>query len=1035
MKLRTYSFIAASVLLFLSLARGQANRPLVSKEPEFQQRPLNNAQSVRNTLQYYITRISPPNPTPGDTIVIIVGPPARYAPRLGVTFSGVSEKIISANDSLMVRVPLYLQTGIVIVGVVELNKGTTISNLYQINLQPFPIHSISASEAEPGSKIIIQTPFPFFGKNRQATIEFISLIDTIRAVGIREPSGITVTVPDSLQPGTRYLIRVVNGRQSSKTAIFKTSPKSSWLSLDLTSWVIGISAVIIMLLIRSGWGKIKRLWGGKPLSNKIRYDAELAAPDVAAPVARVQLPPPEVPIQLVEAIAERQCVLFAGAGLSAQAGFPTWRAFVKQLLDWSKNQGIAPSFASSLEFALQDGQYDAVADSIVNSVDRKLLNDFLKDVFLKPKQRLPEAHRFLSRMPFSAMLTTNFDTLLEQMSVKKENPIYTPLDAEPLLESLSGRKSFVLKLYGDLENPKSVLVAPAQYEDAIAGNRMFSQFMESLFFSRTILFVGASIEGIMGYLRGISFRGNIPTSHYALVAVTEPAWQTKAELLKRRFNIEVIPYAPSDNYAELPAFLKTLVESIETNNKKSEARGSKFAEADEQQPFKPFRLERVTLENIGPFEYLDLTLHEDWNMLLGDNGVGKSTILKAIALGICGKDGEKYADRLIKSGKTSATIILQTGRRNYITRILKNDMGAEVTIQPSRPMETEGWLALGFPPLRTVTWERSKGIPQQEGKARPTSQDLLPLLKGEPDPRLDKLKEWIVNLDYLIKDEETRKEKNVNYARLRDEFFEVVQKITTGLTIQFKEVNPKTKQVTIITDDGELPIEAISQGATSVMGWVGITLQRLYEIYGADGNPRERYAIVLIDEIDAHMHPEWQQTIVQKLKTIFPNVQFIATTHSPLIIAGMEKKEVLRVRRDVETKEVKVEYIEENFDGLRADQILTSSLFGLQSTRAQGTVGMINRYSELLGKERRTADEENEFQVLRNKLQDILKVGEAPHEREVEDAVRETLMKRRASLQPDQQISKEKLPPQLELEIKRQLAELLGKPEGNNDQG
>ena len=84
------------------------------------------------------------------------------------------------------------------------------------------------------------------------------------------------------------------------------------------------------------------------------------------------------------------------------------------------------------------------------------------------------------------------------------------------------------------------------------------------------------------------------------------------------------------------------------------------------------------------------------------------------------------------------------------------------------------------------------------------------------------------------------------------------------------------------------------------MGWVGILLQRLYET-PLTVPPLDRYALVLIDEIDAHMHPSWQRSLVDTLKELFPNVQFIATTHSPLIVAGLEKSEIYTIRREGET--------------------------------------------------------------------------------------------------------------------------------------
>lgn len=150
------------------------------------------------------------------------------------------------------------------------------------------------------------------------------------------------------------------------------------------------------------------------------------------------------------------------------------------------------------------------------------------------------------------MLTTNFDNILEQTFESK--PVYTHLDTESLLEALSARKFFLLKLYGDLERPESVVVSPRQYEDSIVSNLAFSQFMENVFVSRTMFFLGASLEGIEAYLRGIKFRGTLSRQHYALVAVTDSTWRAKAESLKRRYQIEVIPFAPSTIMSKSTAF-------------------------------------------------------------------------------------------------------------------------------------------------------------------------------------------------------------------------------------------------------------------------------------------------------------------------------------------------------------------------------------------------------------------------------------------------------------------------------------------------
>ena len=122
------------------------------------------------------------------------------------------------------------------------------------------------------------------------------------------------------------------------------------------------------------------------------------------------------------------------------------------------------------------------------------------------------------------------------------------------------------------------------------------------------------------------------------------------------------------------------------------------------------------------------------------------------------------------------------------------------------------------------------------------------------------------------------------------------------------------------------------------------------------------YALILMDEIDAHMHPAWQQQLLAKLKGILPNVQVIATTHSPLVVAGLEVAEVTRYVRDESGAVVEVAIDEDMTEG-RADQILTGDLFGLQSTftLAQSNARLMDEYKVLLGKSERTEEQERRF--------------------------------------------------------------------------
>ncbi|HSS76398.1 MAG TPA: AAA family ATPase [Thermoanaerobaculia bacterium] len=717
---------------------------------------------------------------------------------------------------------------------------------------------------------------------------------------------------------------------------------------------------------------------------------------------------PKPPDDLVQACATGEGVAYIGAGLSAGVGFPTWQIFVHGLLAWAVEASlVAPDLAESLRVAVDTGDVDPVADEVVSAAmerNRPALYEYLQRVFLRPMDwaRFPASrvHSVLADIPFSAVLTTNFDNLLEATYTGRRAPVFTPNRPEPLLDSISKREFFILKLYGTLDQPESVLVAPAQYKEVVTGNLPFSQCMETLFFSRTLLFIGASLEGIEAYLDGISLPTSVKRRHYALVAVNGRGWEAKARVHERRYGIRVIPYTPTEGYLQVLDFLSQLRDRVDVFQGRILA--ADFSDPGSVTQAAP--LKRILLENIGPFEFLDLDLQPRWNILLGDNGTGKSTILRAIAMAIVGKDAQAFASRVIRSAQTTACITLETERNTYRALVRSRTSGEDADFQciPGRPLEAEGWLALGFPPLRTVSWDRPKA-PESEVHGRPTPGDLLPLVTGAPDPRLDKLKQWIVNLDYWIKDERSRTGSGGRYERLLHTFFRVVGELTEGLQIEFKEVKPQTNEVTILTADGELPLEAVSQGTASLMGWVGILLQRLYEVFGDDEDPTQRSALVLIDEIDAHLHPGWQRTLVQKLSTLFPNVQFIATTHSPLIVAGMPPEQIFCFIREEEGRVVRMPVDAEMSLG-RADQILTSDLFGLHTTVDPVTEGAMDRYRELLGKRERTPEEEEEFWPLHRVLQARIPVSrETPVERQAQELLQALLQEQVGDLFPEAQ--------------------------------
>lgn len=117
-------------------------------------------------------------------------------------------------------------------------------------------------------------------------------------------------------------------------------------------------------------------------------------------------------------------------------------------------------------------------------------------------------------------------------------------------------------------------------------------------------------------------------------------------------------------------------------------------------------------------------------------------------------------------------------------------------------------------------------------------------------------------------------------------------------------------------------IQHLSHGQRSVLFMVADLLSRLEILNPHLEDPRQSPGIVIIDEIELHLHPTWQQSIIESLLKIFPKIQFIITTHSPQVISTVHKNQIRFLKNDFKTNQVKVHSPLFQTRGLSADNIL-----------------------------------------------------------------------------------------------------------------
>lgn len=694
----------------------------------------------------------------------------------------------------------------------------------------------------------------------------------------------------------------------------------------------------------------------------------------------------EVPDLLVDACASGSCVLFAGGGIGVLAGLPTWRQILEKLIDrWSGE--FSPDRYRGMRTLLDQGEYDAVAELL-----QSRLGDigFLLEVGLEYSgvETPPELQELVEKVPFSGFLTTNFDDLLERALASRKALSLTPHSDHDFTTLVRETNPFILKLHGDLSTPEWATVTMSELRESLDSAPTLRSTLRALFDTRTLFFLGYSTQMIEALCEAI---GPSPPArrHFALV-LDRPDFELRAERFSDRYNIELIRLA---HPRAIGSFTHELAQRVRTGLETVRDAKTLAPSAPE-----PSQIVRLDLVNIGPFKEATFEFPKPWTLILGNNGAGKSTVLRAIAFALAGMDDEAIAAgrTLLRRGELSGSIILTlrsgTIYTTYSSHLLLAQ-GRLIVRASTAPLQAGTLAAFGFPAIRGVPPAAGFDPTAEEVFPFPQVSDVLPLIRGSVDDRGISLRRWIYNSFVRSEDRSLPSSARDRYRRAIDRFFALVDALTPGFDLRFSRCDTETFDILLATSDGEIPLDYVSQGMNSTIGWSGILIQRLSEIYTSDANPADQRALLLIDEVDSHLHPDWQMNLVPALKAHFPNLQVIATSHSPLMVGNLEDHELIKVGR--EAGEMTVEHLAQSFTGYRADQILTDAPFEMESTRARSWEALREEYAALNGRTDRDADEEVRFEWLTQTLRQAPPPFESRDERdaamEIEKALRSAI--------------------------------------------
>ena len=416
-------------------------------------------------------------------------------------------------------------------------------------------------------------------------------------------------------------------------------------------------------------------------------------------------------------------------------------------------------------------------------------------------------------------------------------------------------------------------------------------------------------------------------------------------------------------------------------------------------------IRRVVLESVRCFERLDLKFephgeqYAGWTVVTGDNAAGKTTLLKAIALALVGPDAIRTLSPSLRGwvrhGCEHATIAVEifAGEEDRFRRVgarykepfwselrLANGNGPEVTLGPGDKYRgkkkgpadgpwaenPEGWFSAGYGPFRRLYGASPTAQRVMSGPGRVARYATMFL----EDASLGECELWLTDLSHK-KLEERPKES------------EILDQVLPLLNDDFLRNGVRVDQVDSeglwLRDSAGvvLRLADMSEGYRAALAMLVDVLRHMIDVYGhqniaqeINGHLAVRYpGVVLIDEVDSHLHPEWQRVIGFWLKERFPNVQFLVTTHSPMICQAADEGGIFHLPAPGTHREPFQVSHEDYQQIVRStpDAIYVSPAFDMQHTRSPRAVKARKQYAELRARQQAgqlSAEEDRRIQKL-----------------------------------------------------------------------
>ncbi len=278
-----------------------------------------------------------------------------------------------------------------------------------------------------------------------------------------------------------------------------------------------------------------------------------------------------IPSELIESIKKGECILFVGSGISSivkrknKKPLPTWKNFLLELLSYAKQKNVIFwNGSDEIEDIINKGNYLLAAQELQECLTLGEFSDFLNLLFLDEGVKPSKTHKELIKIPFRAILTTNYDNLLEgAYSIENEGKMcikFIQEDLNKISSPLRNKKFFLFKIHGDSARPDSIVLGSRSYNHLLFRSPEYLHFIETLFTTHTVLFVGfggSDIDFDFINNRLSTIYSRTLNKHYILLPDSKYNLTEKRRMLIDK-RLEVIDYEYDKSHKQVGHFFSQL---------------------------------------------------------------------------------------------------------------------------------------------------------------------------------------------------------------------------------------------------------------------------------------------------------------------------------------------------------------------------------------------------------------------------------------------------------------------------------------------